>query len=190
MQGFVEVEIGVTPYRTQFLENNTQAKRGKYGLKHHVTIVIHTNTGDTLQSMENEISLGNGNYKMWDKGQIIVILSQTKLAKNNFIVGDENYTIAAMKYLLTRKTQWYEYMEEMIRIININYGEEALPSRIVMNQSTYKYCIFDISLPQLNTGYVYMLVSIKNLNFTYIGKTMYIQNIIQQHNSCFVSVST
>ena len=28
MQGFVEVEIGVTPDQTQFIANNTQAKKG------------------------------------------------------------------------------------------------------------------------------------------------------------------
>ena len=51
MQGFVEVEIGVAPYRTQFLENNTQSRRGEYGLKHHVTSTIHASMVDTLQSM-------------------------------------------------------------------------------------------------------------------------------------------
>ena len=82
IQGFVEVKIGVTPYRTQFVANITQAKGEKYGLKHHVMITIRAAMmGDTLQIMATEISCSNRNYKMWDKGQMIVILSWTKLAK-------------------------------------------------------------------------------------------------------------
>ena len=59
--------------------------------------------GDTLQSMATEVSLSNGNFKMWDKGQMIVILSRSKYAKDTIFVGDKNDTIAALKALLTHK---------------------------------------------------------------------------------------
>ena len=40
--------------------------------------------GDTLTSMEPEISQININFKIYDKGNMVVILSQTKLAINTF----------------------------------------------------------------------------------------------------------
>ena len=89
MQGFIEVEIGVAPYRTQFLVNNTQAKKKKYVIKHHVTITMYTAMGDTLKSMGTEIYQMNGNYRMCDKGKIIVILSWTKLTKNTNFQGKQ-----------------------------------------------------------------------------------------------------
>ena len=52
MQKCFEVEIGVTRDRTQFLENNAQAKSKKYGMNHHSTRTIHTDMVDTLQSTE------------------------------------------------------------------------------------------------------------------------------------------
>ena len=42
---------------------------------------------------------------MWDKGQMIVILSRTKLAKATLFVGDKNDTLSALRHLLTRRTQ-------------------------------------------------------------------------------------
>ena len=42
MQGFVEVEIGVAQDQTQFLANNAQSKRKKYGMKNYVIITTHT----------------------------------------------------------------------------------------------------------------------------------------------------
>ena len=55
--------------------------------------------------MATEISRNDSNFKLWDKGQMIVILSRTKLAKNKIFVGDKNDTLAALKDLLIRKTQ-------------------------------------------------------------------------------------
>ena len=40
-----------------------------------------------------------------------------------------------------------------------------------MTQATCPYRIYDVYLPQYNTGYLYMLVSIKDINLTYIGKS-------------------
>ena len=104
-KGYKEVEIGVAPERTQSFGNNIQAKRKQYGLKHHVTSTIHAAMGDTLHTMATEVSRRNGNFKMWDKGQMIVILSRTELARNAIFVGDKNETIDALKHLSRRKTQ-------------------------------------------------------------------------------------
>ena len=58
-----------------------------------------------------------------------------------------------------------------------------------MTQSTFPFCICDVSLPQCTMGYVYMLISIKDLTFTYNRKTKSIRKIIQQHNSGVGSVA-
>ena len=56
--------------------------------------------------------------------------------------------------------------------------------------SCIPYCICDIALPQCNTDYVYMLMSVNDHNFSYIGKMLSIRTRIQQHNSGVGSVST
>ena len=73
-------------------------------MKHHrVTGTIHAAKGD---SMTTEISRNDPNYRLcWDKGQLVVILSRTKFAKNTIFVGDKDDTIAALKDLLIHKTQ-------------------------------------------------------------------------------------
>eukprot|EP00957_Ditylum_brightwellii_P044221 3355597-Ditylum_brightwellii.AAC.1 len=73
--GFEEIKVGLSQDQTQNLPGNIQAKAKQYGLKHYVTSTIHACQGDTIISMANEISQSNANFKMWDKGQMIVILS-------------------------------------------------------------------------------------------------------------------
>ena len=192
-RGYVEVDVGTAPERTQHLPGNIQAKRKQYGLKHHITSTIHAAMGDTLCSMATEISLCNSNFNMWDKGQMIVILSRTKKAKDTIFVGDKNDTLAALKHLLLRKTQWTDYMEDVLQLITVGSDVETQPTgqrNRVMTQSSFPYRICDVSLPQCNTGYVYMLISVRDRNYSYIGKTNSIRRRIQEHNTGVGSVST
>ena len=83
-------------------------------------------------------------------------------------------------------------MEDILGLVTINSNITNNPDRRnrVLTTSSFPYRIKDMTLPQCNTGYVYMLISIKDINFTYIGKTMCIRTRIQQHNSGVGSMST
>ena len=59
-----------------------------------------------------------------------------------------------------------------------------------MDQENYPFRICDVILPECNTGYVYMLLSIKDKIFTYIGMKNCIQTKLQAHNSGYGSSST
>ena len=193
-QGFVEVDIGIAPERTQYLAGNIQAKRKQYGLKHRLASTIHEAMGDTLPSVATEVSFSNSNFSMWDKGQMIVITSRTKLGKDTIFVSNKDDTLKALKSLLTRKTQWTDYMEDVLDIItvnsSVNQNEHQVESNRTFTQTSFPYRICDVSLPDCNTGYVYMLVSIKDSSFAYIGKTNSIRTRITQHNTGIGSTST
>ena len=184
----------MAPQRTQYFKKNghIQAKRKQYGLKHHVSSTIYEVMGDTLPSVAAEISLLNSDFKLWDKGQMIVVISRTKEGKNTIFVGSKEDIIAALKSLLTRKTQWTDLEREILDIITINRSNNTTPNatRRVMTTSSFPYRICDMSLPECKTGYVYMLISIKNQDFAYIGKTNCIRTRLRQHNSGVGSTST
>ena len=82
-------------------------------------------------------------------------------------------------------------MEDVISIITVGTDvQQGISRHRMMTQRSFPYRIRDISLPQCNTGYVYMLISIKDTSFSYIGKTYSIRRRIQHHNSGVGSVST
>ena len=68
--------------------------------------------------------------------------------------------------------QWADYTEEILPIITINYHGYARSERRVLTQETLLCLISDVYLPQCNVGYVYMLISIKDINFAYISKNV------------------
>lgn len=186
--GFEEVKIGISPEHSHSVTNDMFAKRKQYGLRHHVVMTVHAAMGDTLKTMITRISTTDNNFAMWDKGQLIVILSRTKEAKKSIFVGPKDDTLAAFRQLVLRKTQWSLHMEKVLNLITVN-ADNGNESR-VMNTESFPYLIRNIVLPQCNTGYVYMLISIKMRNYIYIGTTNCIRSRLLAHNSGYGSTST
>ena len=93
--GFKEIKMGVTTEYTYSIPNGLLARRKQYGLKHHVSLTIHAAMGDTLPYIATTISQSDSNFHLWDKGQLVVILSRTKIAKNSIFVGSKTDTLNA-----------------------------------------------------------------------------------------------
>eukprot|EP00957_Ditylum_brightwellii_P200929 15316351-Ditylum_brightwellii.AAC.1 len=110
--GFIEVTIGVVHVRMQQVGKNLHAQRKQYGLKHCVTGTIDWAMGDRLPKVAVEISAWNNLFKIWDKGQLVVVLSRTKFAKDTIFVGDKEDTLLAIRQLLTCQVQWSDYSEK------------------------------------------------------------------------------
>ena len=160
--------------------------RRQYGLRHYVSGTIHSAMGDTYNRMAISVSDFEKQYSLWDRGQLIVILSRTRLMKNTIFVGQKQETIRALKRLLTHRSQWSEYIDEVLDITTIhnesNTGEEVT-GNLTLDQTNFPFRICDISLPQDQTGYVYFLISRRNRHFVYIGATMCVRSFLINHKS-------
>ena len=121
-----------------------------------------------------------------------MILSQTKRARDTIFVGDKDDTLNALVELLLHRTQWTDYMENVLNIVDINTNNDGIAREPrVLDQQTYPFRIADISVPEDSTGYVYMIVSLQTLsNFYYIGKTKKLIKRLRAHNSGYGSSST
>ena len=56
--------------------------------------------GDTLPSVATSLSMADNNYSIRDKGNILVILARTKLAKDTTFVGNKESNLNALSRLL------------------------------------------------------------------------------------------
>ena len=92
-----------------------------------------------------------------------------------------------MVALLQCRTQWVDYTEKILRVVTINgedgINEEFEMNEIVLDQTIFPYRLHDVSLPQDNTGFVYMLISVRSTDFVYIGKTTDLIESLRVHNS-------
>ena len=180
--GFKEVKMGCSP---EIIEeaNDIKAIRRQCGLRHYVTSAVHRAMGDAHHKMATSISASNKLLKLWDRGQLIAILSRTRLMKNTIFVGDKQDTIAGLKLFLTKRTQWSDYVNQVIDIITVNEEEANFNNNVSLDQSNYPFRIADIALPQDQTGSVCIMMSKKDTSFVHIDSAMCARSSLIAHNS-------
>ena len=161
-----------------------KAIRKQYKVKHHVTSTVHACQGDTLHRVATEISYTNKNFTLWDKGQVVVLLSRTREGKHVIFVGSKVDTIRCLISLIQVKSQWMDYMEKVISLVSINNRTQIdSPLIPIFDYSSISFEFNQLPLPQCNTGYVYFIVSVRNKRAYYIGETMCLKTRLRQHNS-------
>ena len=82
-------------------------------------------------------------------------------------------------------------MGEILKLITLNNEENQSsdqPRQICQSHFPFRIC--DTPLPQCNTGFVYMLLSIRRQTYCYIGETKCLRTRLRQHNSGYGSSST
>ena len=167
--GFYEVKIGIVPIRTQAISRYLQAQWKQYALRDCVTYTIHASMGETLNKVAMQIT--DAMFELWDKAQIIVALTRNKLGKNIILVGDVEETINAIVQLVQTKCQWTDYMENILNLITVDSDIAINQTRVpTLNLESFPFRICDISLPKFRTGFVYFLIAIRTMDYTYIGE--------------------
>ena len=136
-----------------------------------------------LPEMATEINQNDPDFNIWDKGQLVVILTRTKKAKDTIFVGNKHETLNALKSFFLSRTQWSDYIEHVLSIVTINDISNTGTTIRTLTQNDYPFRICDISLPSSRTGFVYFFISVKNRLFTYIGYTVCLIERLPQHNS-------
>ena len=58
---------------------------------------------NTLIRINTEISRKDPDFRLWDRGQLVVILSQTKEGRNSIIYGNKTDTLNALKKFIQKK---------------------------------------------------------------------------------------
>lgn len=193
--GFTEVTVGASRERTRSLKGNLRGKRKQYGLQHRLTSTIHAAQGETFALVATEISENDPDFNLWDKGQLIVLISRTRHASNTIFVGNKMDTLSALRAMLNKKTQWDEYIEKVLDLITVRCNTTSnqrvrQQQRVIMTQDRFPFSIRNVPLPQCRTGFVYFLISLKQKNFTYIGTTDCIRERVPQHNNGYGASAT
>lgn len=81
-------------------------------------------------------------------------------------------------------------MEKVINLLDVNKNNEETRAMNIFNYSDYAFDFDCVELPDCNTGFVYFLISLKDVRKTYIGQTFNIKKRLNDHNSGFGTVFT
>lgn len=177
-----KVKIPIAPKR-EVSSTGVLGFRRQYGMKSIGASTINKQIGNTLMRCAIEYHPPNC---PWEKAQIVVMLSRTHRACDTIIVGPKQAAIEHMYQLLCVGSQWTEYVETILRKLTVNADqtEDDTDSSSAIDYPTiFPYRTCDIPLPRDNSGFVYLLISIRDFDRTYVGETTNIVRRLQNHNS-------
>ena len=165
-----------------------KAKRLQYGLRHHIANTIHGVMGATLCKVATEINKSSSDHQLWEKGQLVVLISPTNSLSDITFVGDKEQTLKMLLQLLLSSTQYDEFVEHILDVLSLQRG---LPLKKNVNLSHHYLRPNDIMLPADGSGAVYILISVKDIKTTYIGMTEQpLAHRLAQHNSGLGAITT
>lgn len=179
-QGWKKVKVGMHKERTVQLKNNgLRGKRLQYALRPYISSTVHSIMGSTVENLVVQIGT-NPELALWEPAQVVVILSRTKSPKHLFFVGKKDNVIRSLWNALTAKDQFTDYINYLERsVTNQNNGINFTINQAKMHPFRSKY----LPLPPQGERLVYLLVSSKQMEITYIGWTNNLARRINQHNS-------
>ena len=166
-----------------------QARPKQHGLKHRIEITIRGSMGDTEPQIDSDVSVTDPNYRLWNKGQLIVLVSLTRLEIDTIFVRDKTEKLKSLKTLLIRKNTWIDCMEKALSIIALNASQtndeqqDDGINRVMNHDIEFIFRSSDMPLPQHNAGHICMILSLKDQYFINIGTTNSIHTRLKSHKS-------
>ena len=188
--GFKEQRVGVAPERPENLSFGIMAKRQQYGLRHRVASTIHAGMGQDLAGVVTKVDSEDPDYKLWEKEQVVVLMSRTHFANQIVFVGDKQKTANALADLIMKRSQYSDYMDYLLTQLLPHNENSSSPKTVndflIDNTRHYPFLPKDTPLPSDSSGYAYIIGSTAEGAsgiITYIGEAENLCKRLVEHNS-------
>ena len=170
----------VSLYKQSGFVNNfhgSSIRRTQFPLKNFMAMTIHKAMGETIGKIITKIDCFEREYCLWEREQLYVLVSRVQNLGDITFLGDKHVTLEAIRRLLTQSSQWDEFTE---RLVNTASNQ---PSSSFNLANLSPFTPRKIELPPGEVGFVYLLVSTKDVTSTYVGQTSDLRRRLREHNS-------
>jgi hypothetical protein len=157
---------------------NKKAFRNQWPLKSYVCSTIHKVAGDTVEGLAAQISSNEKGYTLWQKQQLLIVVSRVRSLDQLLFVGSMESVIEAMLILLKMHCPIARKAERaLITLAN-------LPARVLETSISHPLDeLVQQPLPMTDVGVVYMLIGVPLYNLCYFGMTTNMRRRLTQHNT-------
>ena len=186
------------PARSRYINDRLNGRRHQYGLCMFTTSTIHAVMGQTCSALVSQVCLNDPMYDLWEREQVIVLLSRTCYGKDIIFKGDPIATAEALYSVLQKTSQFAEYISHLLDNLIIRSASNVStqnrhPSHLSLpsvDMSLHPYRARDVCFPTDTTGYVYILISKRQPDVTYIGETKDLASRMHAHFRGYASRQT
>ncbi|KAA0200761.1 hypothetical protein HAZT_HAZT011898 [Hyalella azteca] len=132
--------------------HGTKARRLQFSLAYYVCSTVHRIIGETCPKLATQISSGRKKFSLWDRDQLLVIISRVSSLDDILFVGSQQDTLLAIKELLAQTQVYDQHIDKVITSCNVlKDGGGILPPLISL--PSIATCV-----PSRDCGFVFMLM--------------------------------
>jgi predicted GIY-YIG superfamily endonuclease len=144
------------------------ARRTQYPFRYYTVQNFHRVMGCTAQGgIATQLSIVTKEFRMWDLGQLIVLLSRVTNIKMITFVGSKEDNLNAVEEIMTKEGKFTQAINERLIALDVLTSP---PQRIITDQAN-PFIPIRREIPNATGGYVYLLVCIHEPNLCYVGET-------------------
>jgi predicted GIY-YIG superfamily endonuclease len=182
--GWKRVNIKTSPDKTHHCYGGMFAKRHQYGMRPLAATTLHKAMGNDYHKIAScVIDDGISGYRLWDKAQLLVLISRVHYLKNIIFIGNKEETAEKLLELVSLQPKYALYMDYIIKCLTQTSSDSLSP--VINLGSTVPFHLCSAECPKkddVKKGYTYLLISIPQPTKSYIGQGQDLNERIQQHN--------
>ena len=156
-----------------------KGRRHQYPLNYNIASTAHKAMGETLPSIATRIEEGS-HYRLWDRNQLLVIISRITNLDHLIFIGNWRLTVAALRNILKLECPMTKWQSEILTRLDCLGREE---NRVIPSLADKTMNLTDCDVPDVDIGFVYLFCSSKNKDKLILGECSNIQTKIKELHS-------
>jgi hypothetical protein len=109
--------------------------RLQYGFHHRIAATVHAIMGSNFNRLIMLVSRTDSQYHLWEKEQVVVLLSRMFTARDLIFVGDKVDTIDTLASLIQMRSQYIEYISHLLQTLcGTLVGGSSFNAPVIQNQ--------------------------------------------------------
>jgi predicted GIY-YIG superfamily endonuclease len=183
--GWKMEEIKPCPERSLHCFGGMFGKRRQYGIRPLAATTIHKAMGNDYNKIAScIIDDGISGFHLWEKAQVLVLISRVHEMKNIIFVGDKELTARKLLEIISSLPKYALYIDYLINCLTQTTSKIPFPTINLSSTLPFHLCNAEFPKPdEVVKGYCYLIISIPQPQVTYIGETMDLHKRLHQHNS-------
>ena len=190
LSGWRTVSVRRMEGLSQNFRNHSSLRRTQFPLKPFQASTIHKCIGDDVPLLATQIAttdpIERKMFKLWEKNQLLVLVSRVKELKDLTFVGSKSATLKTIKDIAISTSQWDYFVHEFVEALSQQDLSKPLATFPV---AQHIYSMSCQSVPQDNCATVFCLMSLKDGTVAVAACTN-IRKTLQQKNSFNVTENT
>ena len=156
------------------------ARRQQWPFRLYVSTTIHRVIGETTPILATQLALSNSKFVIWEKEQLLVVLSRVRSLDNLYFVGQMEELVATVKGLLAKTDPTEVFLDQLLS------GDAPPPDPRVQKTG---FVTRSSEIPSWNCSCTYFLIN-NDSSKVYCGETGNMRARLRQHKTGTIFVES